>query len=77
MKLYYVEEIDRSTLTAQDDTLPEITVLVNHPEEDTTAISCPVRQSRGHLKGSKNKQYLTDSFLSTKEKGDLELLLKL
>jgi hypothetical protein len=77
VKPYYAEETDRSTPITQDDTLPEITVPVDHPEEDTTATGRPVRRSRGRPKGSKNKQYLTDSFLSTKEKGDLELSLKL
>jgi hypothetical protein len=38
-----------------------------------------IKQGRGRLKGSKNKQYFAalESFLSAKEKGDLELSLKL
>jgi hypothetical protein len=77
VKLYYTEET--TPTTSQDDTLPEITVLIDHSEEGTITINHPVRQSCRHLKGFKNKQYLTalNSFLSTKEKEDLELLLKL
>jgi hypothetical protein len=53
--------------------------MVDHIKEDTITVDYYAKQGRGRLKGSKNKQYLTalKLFLSAKEKGDLELLLKL
>ena len=80
VKLYYVEETDKSTLTtSQDDTLSNITITVNYPKEDTIIVDHLTKRGRGRPKGSKNKQYLIalDLFLLAKEKGDLELLLKL
>jgi hypothetical protein len=39
----------------------------------------PIKRGRGRPKGSKNKQYLTaiDSFLTAKEREDIELSYKL
>jgi hypothetical protein len=96
VKLYYAED---PLVTSQDDTVPNITITVDYPEEDTVTVDNTeedtitvdhikedtitvdhyAKQGRGRPKGSKNKQYLTalESFLSAKEKGDLELLLKL
>ena len=80
VKPYYVEETGKSTLTTSQDSTPSnITIIVDHPKEDTITVDYSVKRGRGRPKGSKNKQYLTalDSFLSAKEKGDLELSLKL
>jgi hypothetical protein len=53
--------------------------MVDHIKKDTIIVDYYVKQGRGRLKGSKNKQYFTalKSFLSAKEKEDLKLLLKL
>jgi hypothetical protein len=56
----------------------EDTITVDYIEEDTITVNHYTKQGHRRLKGSKNKQYLTTlKFLSAKEKGDLELLLKL
>jgi hypothetical protein len=57
----------------------EDTITVDHTKEDTITVDHYIKQGRRRPKGSKNKQYLTalESFLSAKEKGDLELSLKL
>jgi hypothetical protein len=96
VKPYYAED---PLVTSQDDTVPNITITVDYPEEDTVTVDNTeedtitvdhikedtitvdhhTKQGHGRLKGSKNKQYLTalKSFLLAKEKGDLELSLKL
>jgi hypothetical protein len=53
--------------------------MVDHTEKDTITVNYYIKQGRGRLKGSKNKQYFAalKLFLSAKEKRDLELLLKL
>jgi hypothetical protein len=75
VKPYCAEEMNKTAY----DTLSDITITINHPEEDTNKVDHLAKRGRGRPKGSKNKQYLTalDSFLSNKEKGDLELSLKL
>jgi hypothetical protein len=53
--------------------------MVDHTEKDTITVNYYIKQGRGRLKGSKNKQYFValELFLSAKEKENLELLLKL
>jgi hypothetical protein len=86
VKLYYAED---PLITSQDNTLPNITITVDYPEEntitvdhtkeDTITVDHHIKQGRGRLKGSKNKQYFIalELFISAKEKENLELLLKL
>jgi hypothetical protein len=86
VKPYYTEN---PSITSQDNTLPDITITVDYPEEDTITVDHTeedtitvdhyVKQGHRRLKGSKNKQYFTalKLFLSAKEKKDLELSLKL
>jgi hypothetical protein len=54
-------------------------LLSHHTKKDTITVDHYIKQGRGRLKGSKNKQYFTalKSFLSAKKRGDLELSLKL
>jgi hypothetical protein len=72
-----VDYPEEDTVTV--DHAEEDTITVDHTKEDTITVDHHVKQGRGRPKGSKNKQYFTalESFLSAKEKGDLELSLKL
>ena len=79
VKLYYTKENTLPDITITVDHPKENTITVDHPKENTIIVNHYVKQGHGHPRGSKNKQYLTTlkSFLLAKEKGDLELSLKL
>ena len=74
VKPYYAEEMDKSTpTTSQDNTPSDITITVDHPEEDTIVYHL-AKRGCGRPKGSKNKQLGTlQHSIHSFQKGDLEL----
>jgi hypothetical protein len=66
VKPYYSENPEDSD--TDEATVPDITITVTPPTK---------KRGRGRPKGSKNKQHFTEQFVTAKEKGDLELSLKL
>jgi hypothetical protein len=64
VKPYYSEEED----STKEATVPDIAITVTPPTK---------KRGRGRPKGSKNKQHFIEQFVTAKEKGDLELSLKL
>jgi hypothetical protein len=71
VKPYYSKGINRANSEDNDTDkaiVPDITITVTPPTK---------KRGRGRPKGSKNKQHLVEQFVIAKEKGDLELSLKL
>jgi hypothetical protein len=66
VKPYYSKNLEDSD--TDKATIPDITITVTPPTK---------KRGRGRPKGSKNKQHFTEQFITAKEKGDLELSLKL